>query len=776
MYCKKLLTIVCFLLILNFLSFSQQIIRGPYLQQPTTNSIVVRWRTNIPTETKVNFGTNINSKTNSASNNEITTEHILKIENLQADTKYYYEIVPNVDFAALNFNHFFITTPKKDSKRAMHFWAGGDFGDLSNFVYQTNQADVRDSYLAYSKKFNTDMWLWLGDNGYGGNRDDLLQTAIFDFYGPKILTKIPFSATLGNHEFDEDPINQQKTRDVHLLKVTSPPTNGEAGGIPSKNKAYYSFDYGNTHFICLDSYGMDEGQYRIYDTNSPQYQWFIKDLAANKSMWTVIFFHHPPYTKRAHDSDTEEELRLIRQALVPVFDKYKVDLVLNGHSHIYERSYLMYDHLGTSEYFDPSYQIVDRASGKYQKNDPPYINKTLGTTYVVSGTFGRLEPILAGRLSEPKHPSSYFADLLTGGSLAIKIEDNRLDCEWLCADGVVRDRFTMLKNVNKTTKLNIEYGEIVTLKASWPGTYRWSDGTINKAEIEINSLKSGVYSVKDSLGFLQDKFEVTVAPQPIIETKLVSSNVFCAGKIITGNFDLKNTNFEKWKYTLQLSDEKGSFENSVVKQTLNAKGFSFSIPKNAIESNAYKVRVIPNSNIFEVRPTENFNISLSAEAKFENESLLPFNEEVVLKLNFTGSFPISYKLNFQLESTTNQVSEEIKVKQFETKTYLLESVNNVCGVGTVANNKITITAPLATEIEKNEIKIYPNPAHDELIIEVFKKLNVPATITNIEGKQLIKQDLKIGKNIIDLTTIPIGVYVIEMDFANKKTQNKLIKQ
>jgi acid phosphatase type 7 len=776
MYLKRTITTVCFLVVLNFQSFSQKIIRGPYLQQPTTSSIVVRWRTDVPTETKINFGTNINSKTNSASNAEITTEHILKIENLKADTKYFYEVVPNVDFAALNFNHFFITVPKKDSKRPMHFWAGGDFGDLSNFVYQTNQADVRDSYVNYSKNFNTDMWLWLGDNGYGGNRDDLLQKAIFDFYGPKILTKIPFSATLGNHEFDEDPINQQKTRDVHLLKVTSPPTNGEAGGIASNNKAYYSFDYGNTHFICLDSYGMDEGKFRIYDTDGPQYQWFIKDLSANKSMWTIVFFHHPPYTKRAHDSDIEEELRLIRQTLVPVFDKYKVDLVLNGHSHIYERSYLMNDHLGTSEYFDPSYQIVDKSSGKYLKNEPPFINKSNGTVYVVSGTFGRLEPVLALRLNQPPHPSSYFSDLLTGGSVALKIEDNRLDCEWLCADGVVRDRFTMLKNVNKTSTINIEYGDKVKLKASWPGTYKWSNGVNNQAEIEINSLKSGVYSVKDSLGFLEDKFEVNVAPQPIIETKLINISEFCAGKTITGNIDLKNTQFEKWKFTVQLSDEKGSFEKSILNQELSTKEFNFTIPKNVSESTGFKVRVIPNSNLFEVKSTDKFSISIPAEAKFINESILPFSEEVVLKLNFTGSFPISYKLNFQAEASTNQAVEEIKVRQFETKFYTLEWVNNVCGLGTVANNKITVTAPLATEIEENEIKIYPNPVHDELIVELKRKPLVSAIINNIEGKQVIKQDLKVGKNSINLTAIPIGIYIIEMDFGNKKVQSKFIKQ
>ena len=94
----------------------------------------------------------------------------------------------------------------------------------------------------------------------------------------------------------------------------------------------------------------------------------------------------------------------------------------------------------------------------------------------------------------------------------------------------------------------------------------------------------------------------------------------------------------------------------------------------------------------------------------------------------------------------------------------------------MTNNKVTITAPLAIEIEENELKIYPNPAYNELIIELNKKPLIPATITNIEGKQVIKQDLKLGKNIVNLTEIPKGIYIIEMDFGNRKVQNKFIKQ
>ena len=771
---KSLKCVLLFLFIAHSL-FSQILIRGPYLQQPTAKSVVVRWRTDMPTNSQINFGVNLNSKRQFVVNSDLTTEHILKVENLEADTKYYYEVSGNNKFLGGDSNYYFQTVPTPDSKKAIYIWAGGDFGDISNEVYLNNQTQVRDSYLNYSKNFKTDLWLWLGDIGYGDNRDVQLQKSIFDFYGSQILTKIPFSAALGNHEFDEDPAGQM-TRDVHLLKITSPPTNAEGGGIASNSKAFYSYNYGNTHFIVLDSYGMDDGKYRLYDTNSPQYQWFIKDLEANKSMWTIVFFHHPPYTKRAHDSDAEEELRLLRQTLVPVFDKYKVDLVLNGHSHIYERSYLIQNHIGSSETFDASIHVVNPNSGKYEKNEKPIINKTNGTVYVVAGTFGRLEPILATRLGLPAHPTSYYSNLITGGSLALKIEDNRLDCEWLCADGVVRDRFTMFKNVSKVTKINLEYGDKIKLKASWPGTYIWADGTKNKQEIEVSPLKDVAYSVKDSLGFLEDKFEIVVSPQPIIETQLTANQTICIGKTINGIINIKNTAFQKWKFTFLLSDEKGSFENPLLIKEVSSTTFNFTIPENLPEGNFYKIKVLPNSNLFEIKASDDFKISQPAEGHFINETQVPFVPEFTLKLQFTGSFPIDYKLNTQPFASVNQNEIAVNVKQNEAKTYVLEAVKNVCGEGKIGKNQVSIVGPLSIELEAKGISIYPNPVDDYLEVLLAKNQNIVVEIKDLMGKVLTKQVLAFGKNTIYLKNYPSGLYLIEMNTEGKQFRCKFLKQ
>jgi acid phosphatase type 7 len=759
--------------------FSQKVIRGPYLQQPTTNSMVVRWQTDSQIPSTILYKKIAESQFKTVKVDAPNTDHIVKINNLDPKSLYEYQIVNGNTVLLDNKELFFRTVPKADSKTALNIWAGGDFGDLSNQIYLANQTQVRDSYVKYSKGFNTDIWLWLGDAGYGGNRDATLQTTIFDFYKP-ILSNVPFAAALGNHEFDEDPVNQQKTRDVHLLKITSPPTQAESGGIASGTKAYYSFDQGNTHFVNLDSYGMDDGKYPLYDTLSTQYKWLNQDLAANKSLWTIVFFHHPPYTKRGHDSDSEEELRLLRQTLVPIFDKYNVDLVLNGHSHIYERSFLIKNHLGSSDTFDPKTHIVNYSpslnnSGSYKTNEPPYINKTNGTVYVVNGTFGRLEPILVTRLGQPQHPTSFIADLLTGGSLAIKIEDNRLDLEWLCADGIIRDRFTMLKNVNKMNMVTLNYGEKTILKASWIGNYKWDSGKGNTREVTVNPLITTIYNVTDSLGFLKDQFQVNVA-KPVIETNLSLNQIICNGKTINGNINLSNTTFDKWKFKIQLSDANGLFEKPVIDQNLTTMEFKLALPENIPSGNGYKLRVLPNSTDFQVISSNSFKIFEEAKGQFLNEPQIPFSQEITLKLNFTGSFPIEYKISSQEIKSTNTADIELKLNHISGKNYLLETVTNVCGKGKINNGIITVISPLSTELEAIGIKIYPNPVQSEMVIFNSNKANTFVKISNSNSQKLIEQPLVIGENKLNMKALAEGVYFVEINNKNKKLVSKILKK
>ena len=91
--------------------------------------------------------------------------------------------------------------------------------------------------------------------------------------------------------------------------------------------------------------------------------WLRADLAAASAPWIVAYWHHPPYTKGSHDSDAEPQLAQMRERFLPVLEAHGVDLVLTGHSHAYERSFLIDGHYGPSDTLAPS-MVLDGGDGR----------------------------------------------------------------------------------------------------------------------------------------------------------------------------------------------------------------------------------------------------------------------------------------------------------------------------------------------------------------------------------------------------------------------------
>jgi len=240
--------------------------------------------------------------------------------------------------------------------------------------------------------------------------------------------------------------------------------------------------------------------------------WLKQDLAANTQPWTVVYFHHPPYTKTSHNSDTETELINMRQRVVRIFERYKVDLVLNGHSHGYERSFLLNGHYGVESTFDPAIHALSTSSAKYNgtansciyvKNPTDILN---GIVYVVAGSAGQLD----GTSSGYPHNAMSYSDVSVGGAFFFEIEQNRLDAKWVCSDGVVRDQFTIMKNVNKTTNLTIPSGTPIQLDASWLGNYSWNTSETTRS-ITVSPTASATYTVTDGVTCLTDVFNINVS-------------------------------------------------------------------------------------------------------------------------------------------------------------------------------------------------------------------------------------------------------------------------
>lgn len=761
----------------NYCLQAQTIIRGPYLQQLSNSGVIIRWRTDIPTVSLVKYYQSDSTQAIIHVDVNEVNDHIVQLSNLQADTRYFYSVGTTTTTLASGKDFYFVTAPPKGSTRPINIWAMGDFGDESTTVYMQTQKGIRDSYLKNKPAFN-DLWLWLGDNAYCCGTDKEYQKQVFDFYGQNIFGNTTFFPVPGNHEYFASPTGRVDKK-IPYYDIISVPTKGEMGGVPSGEKAYYSFDYGNVHVIALDSDGFDEGKYRVYETQSKQYQWLKKDLEANKAMWTIVMFHHPPYTKRSHDSDAEPELQYIREGLVPLFDQYKVDLVLTGHSHIYERSYLMKNHTGYSMSFDKNIHVVQQVSGRYdaEPGAGPFINKKEGTIYCVVGSAGRLD----WNGTHDVHPSSIYSNISIGGSLLMTVNGNRLDARWICADGIERDHFTIFKDVNKKEEVQADYGSTLKLTSSWRGSHVWSNGVRSQKDfIEIRPLKNETITVKDSLGFLKDEFHISVSPQPIITTILQDTSAICAGGSLKISFALQHTSISKWVYQLEMSDANGSFEKPLLLGQYTQSPMQIKLPDNLPEGNQYRFRVRPNADFFDERPTGIFRVRKPATATFIGETTLPFDTLINLNIQFTGTPPYTYKLSQLPESTAQASNINVKIRPHEAAIYTLEKVSNICGVGAIGNKaQVSVLAPLSVENENNQVfAIFPNPTYGDLLIEnkTTQPIKTQIHLSDLSGKKLISKNVIIEyRESVSLENLPAGNYILTLKTPSFKVNKKITK-
>ncbi len=506
-------------LIASSVTFSQttgtvSIARGPYLNAGSQTGITIRWRTDAPSDSKVDLGTAPGSYTISVADPAVTTEHVVRVNSLSPDTKYYYRVgTTSVPLQAGN-DQFFVTSPPRSVTRKIRIAAFGDCGRNDN-SFQTQTLNQYRNYLAANGIEASDAWILLGDNAYHSGTDAEYTNNFFGVYGSTILKNHKLYPVPGNHDYANSS-SRQDDHAVPYYQIFSVPSGGEAGGIASGNPAYYSYDVGNIHFLALDSYGEEDGgTTRIYDTTGAQTSWIKADLAANTNKWTIAYWHHPPYTMGSHNSDTESELVNMRTRLIRILERLGVDMIICGHSHDYERSYLLNGHYGTEGSFNPSTHALSNSSGYYDgsANSCPYITDSNtpnhGTVYVVAGSSGADGGVQAGY---PHNAMPFSVD--DGGMLYFEVEDNRLDAKFIRRDGAIADRFTIMKDVSDTTAYTVVYGHPVTLTASWNGTYSWSTGaTTRSITVTPAAYGTSTYTVLDNGGStcISDVFHVTVS-------------------------------------------------------------------------------------------------------------------------------------------------------------------------------------------------------------------------------------------------------------------------
>ena len=188
-----------------------------------------------------------------------------------------------------------VSLPMKPN--SVRFLVMGDDG-----TGDASQYEVAKTMTTFHARFPFTFAVMLGDNIYGSERPQDFVKKFEKPYKELLDAKVEFNAALGNHD---DP-NQKFYKPFNL------------GG-----QRYRTFKKGNVRFFVIDSNYLDPEQVK----------WLEKELSASASEWKIPYFHHPLYTTAARGPEVE-----LRAILEPLFVKYGVDVVLQGHEHVYERS------------------------------------------------------------------------------------------------------------------------------------------------------------------------------------------------------------------------------------------------------------------------------------------------------------------------------------------------------------------------------------------------------------------------------------------------------
>ena len=193
------------------------------------------------------------------------------------------------------------------------------------------------------------------------------------------------------------------------------PEHGPAG----LEETCYFLDVQGVRVICLNS----------MERQDEQTAWLENALKDNPNRWTVVTFHVPLYST-ANGRAKGDADKAVRKFWRPLFDRYDVDLVLQGHDHCYGRSGLMRD---------------DNVLADETENDRS------GAVYVVSVSGPKLYDIAVQRWMVSNAEKKQFYQL-------IRIDGDKLQFEARTADGELYDQFEILKRANGVNQL-VERGQ-----------------------------------------------------------------------------------------------------------------------------------------------------------------------------------------------------------------------------------------------------------------------------------------------------------------------------
>ncbi len=410
------------LFLLAGLEYAQaQLQAGPYIQNTSDKKAVVIWYTQTAAPGILRYGKQI-GQWEGTLQAATGMAHRVEIAGLQPYTKYFYEIQTGAQIQAAGEAYYFRTHPRPGIKWPFRFMAFGDFGTGDEHQKATAAQLRRDDP-------QHEFALLLGDLIYNKGQRERYFINYFPVYKDLIRHR-PWWPALGNHDIETE-------KAAAYFEFFETPANN-----PLNVENYYSFDYANAHILCLD----DELLFEDANDLQKQLDWAKQDLRAAKQRgqrWLIAMWHKPPYSGGSHPDDED-----IQATFVPALEAEGVDLVLNGHSHVAERTFLLNNH-----------QIVNQSLSQYPKT-----GFSPATLYVVSGAGGQVDPLKY----DGQHKLMAFQLGEVSGYESIYIHGDTLKGSWVKNNGQVMDQFMLIKTGGT---ISVELFEEETAPASFATHY-----------------------------------------------------------------------------------------------------------------------------------------------------------------------------------------------------------------------------------------------------------------------------------------------------------------
>ena len=326
--------------------------------------------------------------------------HQVRLDHLQPDTAYVYRVKGSAGWSEW---HQF-RTAKADFAPFTFLYLGDTQNDILAIASRTIRQALRS--VAHPA-----LVVHAGD--LVASRDDLAHDDEWGEWNQAggwsyaVIAQLP---AFGNHEYLESLApdgSEQRTLSPHVPAQFAVPRNG----APGVGDTSYFSDYQNVRFVVLDgTSALDLG------TLQAQTRWLEDSLQSSRAQWNIVVMHQPVYTC-ARPEDTEP----LKAAWQPVFERYKVDLVLQGHDHCYSR--------------------LTHAAGRQATSAAQRKQQAIGPVYMVSVTGSKMYGLNDRARSQPDRSAEDTQLYQT-----ITVEKDRLQVRAYSANDTLYDAFDIQRD------------------------------------------------------------------------------------------------------------------------------------------------------------------------------------------------------------------------------------------------------------------------------------------------------------------------------------------